>query len=185
MEDKEFLLTIIGKQTDGEDSDEVELFTTGNFFRTDHSWCIAYDESEATGFEGNRTVVELEDDLEELESDRESNYDIAEEYREFEKEDPKWGVGAKVGVGFLISYSGAACIMGWEEAGIGVGIIGIAGLIGVAFLIFRHMKKVKKYEEEHSQWKAKRKELRAKAIEAYSKRKAEIYEMVEALLAGK
>ncbi|MBP0963419.1 MAG: DUF1934 domain-containing protein [Oscillospiraceae bacterium] len=63
MEDKEFLLTIVGTQADEEEKDEVELFTTGNFYRTDHSWCIAYDESEATGFEGNRTVVELEDDL--------------------------------------------------------------------------------------------------------------------------
>ena len=63
MEDKEFLLTIVGTQTDEEDNDRVELFTTGNFYRTDHSWCIAYDESEATGFEGNRTIVELDDDL--------------------------------------------------------------------------------------------------------------------------
>ena len=63
MEEKEYLLTIIGRQPDEEESDEVELFTTGNFYRTDHSWCIAYDESEATGFEGNRTVLELEDDL--------------------------------------------------------------------------------------------------------------------------
>ena len=63
MEDKEFLLTIVGTQADEEEKDEVELFTTGNFYRTDHSWCIAYDESEATGFEGNRTIVELDDDL--------------------------------------------------------------------------------------------------------------------------
>ncbi len=63
MEDKEYLITIVGRQSDEEDSDEVELFTTGNFYRTDHSWCVAYDESEASGFEGNRTVVEVEDDL--------------------------------------------------------------------------------------------------------------------------
>lgn len=62
-EEKEYLLTIVGTQNDGEEEDKVELFTTGSLYRTDHSWCIAYDESEATGFEGSRTVVELEDGL--------------------------------------------------------------------------------------------------------------------------
>ncbi len=63
MEEQEFLLTIVGTQRDGEENEKVELFTTGNFYHTGHSWCIAYDESEATGFEGNRTVLEVEDDL--------------------------------------------------------------------------------------------------------------------------
>ena len=64
MEDKEFLITIVGTQRDEDgESDEVELFTTGNFYRAANSWCVAYDESEATGFEGNRTIVEVEDGL--------------------------------------------------------------------------------------------------------------------------
>lgn len=64
MEDKEFLITIVGTQCDEDgENDRVELFTTGNFYRTKDSWCVAYDESEATGFEGNRTIVELSDDL--------------------------------------------------------------------------------------------------------------------------
>ena len=78
MEEKEYLLTIVGRQTDEEESDEVELFTTGNFYRTDHSWCIAYDESEATGFEGNRTVLELEDDLRQSEEARKENEQLGQ-----------------------------------------------------------------------------------------------------------
>ena len=61
MEDKEFLITIVGTQRDEDgESEEVELFTTGNFYRTANSWCVAYDESEATGFQGAKTTLKVE-----------------------------------------------------------------------------------------------------------------------------
>lgn len=60
---KEVLITIKGTQLQDGEKDEVELFTTGNYYRRGNSYFIAYDESEATGFQGSRTIVKVEDGL--------------------------------------------------------------------------------------------------------------------------
>jgi len=58
---KEVLINIKGVQEQDGQREEVELFTTGNFYRRGNSYYIAYDESEATGFEGAHTTVQVED----------------------------------------------------------------------------------------------------------------------------
>lgn len=62
--EKEVLINITSTQSqEGEEPEEVELFTTGTLCRSGEGWRIAYEESEATGFEGCRTLVEVTDDL--------------------------------------------------------------------------------------------------------------------------
>lgn len=59
---KEVLIDIKGVyQQDGE-SDEIELFTTGTYYKRDGCYCIAYEESEMTGFEGTHTTVRVRED---------------------------------------------------------------------------------------------------------------------------
>ena len=43
-----------------EEADVVELFTTGEYYEQDGNYYISYDETEATGFEGSRTIVKVE-----------------------------------------------------------------------------------------------------------------------------
>ena len=45
---------------DEDESDVIELFTTGEFYRKNGSYYISYEESEATGFEGARTTLKVE-----------------------------------------------------------------------------------------------------------------------------
>lgn len=44
------------------DRDVVELLTTGNLYRRDNDYFIIYDESEATGFDGSKTVLRVDSD---------------------------------------------------------------------------------------------------------------------------
>jgi len=46
---------------DEDESDVVELFTTGEFYRKNGSYYISYEESEVTGFEGSTTTLKVED----------------------------------------------------------------------------------------------------------------------------
>ena len=46
---------------DEDESDVVELFTTGEFYRKNGSYYISYEESEVTGFEGARTTLKVEE----------------------------------------------------------------------------------------------------------------------------
>ncbi len=57
---KEALITIRGVQNADGERDEVELFTTGRFSRKGESFCISYDETEATGFAGTRTTLQVD-----------------------------------------------------------------------------------------------------------------------------
>lgn len=41
------------------DRDEIELFTTGQYYKEDNEYYICYDETEATGFEGSRTTLRV------------------------------------------------------------------------------------------------------------------------------
>ena len=59
---QDVLITIKGTQHYDEDKDAVELLTKGRFYRKNGSYFICYDESEATGFEGTRTTLKIEDD---------------------------------------------------------------------------------------------------------------------------
>lgn len=47
------------QKTDGE-SDKTELFTQGRFYQKEDCYYIVYDESEATGFAGCRTMLKVD-----------------------------------------------------------------------------------------------------------------------------
>lgn len=58
---KDVLISIRGVfSAPPEDNDVVEIFTTGTYYKKDGAYYIAYDESEATGFEGSKTVLKVE-----------------------------------------------------------------------------------------------------------------------------
>lgn len=59
---KDVLITIKGIQNTDGDNDVVELFTMGRFYRKNGSYYISYDESEATGYEGSKTTLRVEQD---------------------------------------------------------------------------------------------------------------------------
>ncbi len=59
---KDVMITIRGIQRSDGDNDVVELFTTGRFYRKNGSYYISYDESEATGYEGAKTTLRVEQD---------------------------------------------------------------------------------------------------------------------------
>lgn len=54
---KDVLIRIKGVQRADGDSDVVEVLTTGSFCRREKGYYIIYDESEATGFNGSKTVL--------------------------------------------------------------------------------------------------------------------------------
>ena len=59
---KEVLISIKGTQLVDGEKDQVELLTTGSYYRRGGHYYIAYDESEVTGFEGSHTVLKVEED---------------------------------------------------------------------------------------------------------------------------
>ena len=59
---KDVLINIKGIYRGEGDSDVVELFTTGQYYKRDGHYYISYEESEATGFEGSRTTLKVEPD---------------------------------------------------------------------------------------------------------------------------
>lgn len=59
---KKVLINIKGIQYYDDDKDVVELMTVGRFYRKNGSYYISYDESEATGFEGSKTTLKVEQD---------------------------------------------------------------------------------------------------------------------------
>ncbi len=58
---KDVLIKITGTQLADGDSDVVEVLTTGSFYKKNDSYYILYDESEATGFDGSRTVLRFDE----------------------------------------------------------------------------------------------------------------------------
>ncbi len=58
---KDVLITIKGIQRADGDNDVVELFTMGRFYRRNGSYYISYDESEATGYEGSKTTLRVDE----------------------------------------------------------------------------------------------------------------------------
>lgn len=59
---KEVLINIKGVFDSEDDHDVVEIFTTGTYYQKDGSYYICYDETEATGFEGSRTTLRIENE---------------------------------------------------------------------------------------------------------------------------
>lgn len=59
---KDAMITIVGEQRVDGDDDRVELVTAGSFCRRKDSYYILYNESEATGFAGSKTMVKYERD---------------------------------------------------------------------------------------------------------------------------
>lgn len=59
---KDVLISIKGIYDSEDDHDEVELFTTGTYYKKDGSYFICYDETEATGFEGSHTVLQVDNE---------------------------------------------------------------------------------------------------------------------------
>lgn len=57
---KDVIIEIRGVYRQEGDEDEIELFTTGSYYKRNGNYFIAYDESEATGFEGTRTLLKVE-----------------------------------------------------------------------------------------------------------------------------
>ena len=57
MKKKDVYISIIGKQMVDGESDTSELHTNGTFYKDKQTYYIAYNETEASGFQGCRTVV--------------------------------------------------------------------------------------------------------------------------------
>ena len=57
---KDVLINIKGVYQNEDDRDVVEIFTTGSYSKKNGSYYISYEESEATGFEGSRTTLKVD-----------------------------------------------------------------------------------------------------------------------------
>lgn len=57
---KEVYIRIRGIQSMDGEQDVTELFTQGRYYRQGSSYYITYEESEATGFEGSKTTLKVE-----------------------------------------------------------------------------------------------------------------------------
>ncbi len=58
---KDVLISIKGVYRTEDDNDVIELFTTGTYYKKSGRYHICYDESEATGFEGSRTTLMVDE----------------------------------------------------------------------------------------------------------------------------
>lgn len=61
MDKREVCITIRGLQRVDNQENTIELFTVGDLSEQDGSLYLSYDESEATGFEGSRTTLRIQD----------------------------------------------------------------------------------------------------------------------------
>jgi len=57
---KDVLIDIKGIYRQDGEQDQVELVTTGSYYKRNGDYYIAYDESEMTGFDGTHTVLRVE-----------------------------------------------------------------------------------------------------------------------------
>lgn len=60
MTNKDVSIKLVSVQIDGDMRQETELLSDGTYEKTDKGYRIAYEESEATGFEGSVTTLETE-----------------------------------------------------------------------------------------------------------------------------
>ena len=54
---KDVMITLKSIQHDGKENNETELITEGQYKKKDNGYVITYEESEATGFNGSKTVL--------------------------------------------------------------------------------------------------------------------------------
>ena len=59
MEKKDVFISIIGKQSADREIETSELYTNGTYYMQNGNYYIAYDETEASGYKGCRTVVKV------------------------------------------------------------------------------------------------------------------------------
>lgn len=59
---KDVLINIKGVNFVDDDEDVIELFTTGEYYQQDGAYFIAYEETQATGFEGSWTTLQVQRD---------------------------------------------------------------------------------------------------------------------------
>ena len=59
---KDVLISIKGVYNSDDDKDVIELFTTGQYYKKNGCYYICYEESEATGFEGSKTTLKVEEE---------------------------------------------------------------------------------------------------------------------------
>ena len=57
MKNKDVMITLKSIQSTGKDKEEMELITQGKYRKTSDGFVISYDESEATGYEGSKTIL--------------------------------------------------------------------------------------------------------------------------------
>lgn len=57
---KDVFITIKGTQEADGEKDTTELFTQGQFYHKDNTFYISYEESETTGFAGNKTTLKVD-----------------------------------------------------------------------------------------------------------------------------
>lgn len=57
LKESDVNITLVSKQSDGEETSTTELFTKGRYRKTDGGYVISYEESEATGFAGSTTEL--------------------------------------------------------------------------------------------------------------------------------
>lgn len=57
---KDVVLTIVGTQRADGEQDQIELTTTGRYYKKNGLYYISYDESASTGFEDSRTTLKVE-----------------------------------------------------------------------------------------------------------------------------
>ncbi|NLZ46157.1 MAG: DUF1934 domain-containing protein, partial [Clostridiales bacterium] len=59
MKENDVNINLVSTQSDGENLERTELFTRGKYKKTADGYVISYEESEATGFEGSITSLEV------------------------------------------------------------------------------------------------------------------------------
>ena len=59
MMKKNVLISIRGIQRIDDDKEETELFTHGNYYHRENHYYIVYEESGATGYDGSRTTLRI------------------------------------------------------------------------------------------------------------------------------
>lgn len=61
MEEKRAMITIKTKQSDGNNTEQTEIITSGKYKKTDDGYVMSYNDTEATGYEGSKTTLTVFD----------------------------------------------------------------------------------------------------------------------------
>lgn len=59
MKKQDVSIKLVSSQSDGDKKESVELLSRATYEKTDSGYKLTYDESEATGFDGSTTTIEL------------------------------------------------------------------------------------------------------------------------------